>query len=205
MLPTYIRAKLAYQNAMVGTKGGTVTLSAVYEGNPKLQKISENAIFGDATPSGSLYLSGDFPVHEFIGNDSFNEYYVDIFDAGHPVSDTALFSFAAIKTYHAEADRNNPGYPRTVTLAAQGTVHGQLNMGIANPLATHWFEEHDNVVVSVSRVTGPRSVEEREFFEEAIAEAELRCRATYPKLEGTELEEMLNRWTYCYRRKLASE
>ncbi len=206
-----VRAKMSCGSIDRGQIGTSLNFSAVYEGSEELQGISENAIFGKATPAGWLNIVGPADADRFKPQ---NEYYVDMVAIGGGASisgDVSLVKSPATLVYRSDPDTNNPEAPVQFRYGMERPFSGMLDLRIANPAAIAWLDGHRDVDVMIREVRGRRSTEEI-----ALREAEVERMAGYARDEygkkSTDrytnvdpthsLEEHVARRTEPYRRKL---
>lgn len=155
-----VRAKMQCTSIIPGQRGNCLYLSAVWEGSEALQKISENAIFGDATPSGGLQLVSDaLRTTDWTPNE---EYYIDLlsFDPAEQakVRTVPMVMVSARLVYRSALDPNMPSMPISFRWAIdESTWSGQLDMSIKNPGAIAWLDEHERIELSVRLARGRRS------------------------------------------------
>lgn len=150
-----------------GVKGAYAAFNAVYESNPELQKISENAIFGDATPNGNLALTGEFAVEKIIELTPVNdEWYIDL--------DEKLPGGASILTTPLRlAFQGEPSQGSGLTdfrWVGLGDVHVVLQMSIANPKAVAWLSDRHQVFMTLRHCDGLRTPDEIKILEKVLAD-----------------------------------
>ena len=157
-----VRCKMSPQGAVDrGAKGAQLCLGAVYEGSDDLMRVSENAIFGNSTPTGNLQLHGDFPVEKF-SQSWHEEYYVDMHEPGDIAAlmgSDYLITFPARKFYQSQPATHNANESPCVTFryAPLGDVSGCLWLGIKNPAAVEWLDSRENLVIGIKLARGRRS------------------------------------------------
>lgn len=203
-----VRCKMTHNGvAQRGDKGAQIYMNAVYEGGGELQKISENAIFGEATPCANLALHGDFPVEAFQERDE--EFYIDIYAVdAKPARGDFILCFPARKSYQ-HYDQVNGHYQ--FRFAPLGEVHGDLSMYVHNPVANAWLVEHDDVVVVIRLARGRRTDREIELRQKQLDDALVSAgeqwerNAEFHKKNNPDLtrEEYVENWVRGHRRKLA--
>lgn len=147
----------------------TLNLSAVYEGNADLQRLTENAIFGEATPSGFLSLSGpglgDFETGE--------EYYLDLVRPD--VSVIAERYIVSLPIKLAYRNVNLPGENAQYRFVQHHSLtvrEAVLTMGVNNPAAIQTLDAHMEWRLCICKAVGRRSDAEIELRKKALAEAE---------------------------------
>jgi hypothetical protein len=180
-----------------GKVGRQVYMSAVYEGSTELQLISENAIFGDATPCGNLRLTGDVPNPFAEGE----EYYLDLFAPTEQWQrDGAQLELQAQKVFRSAVDPNFPTGHVTFRFALgfEGGVAGELDMAIANPAAVEALDDsrYFRFVVRLARYRA--SDKEIDIRAGLLADAE----AYYGK-EWDKPEPSKSTWQYAAWRKIS--
>ena len=202
-----VRAKLILNPPNHGARGVELSFYAVYEGNAELQQITENAIFGNATPSATLSLVGDYMPNQIKGNE---EYFVDLTDRAAP-------SGWIILGQYEERFRSafNPNYPEGPTryrydITSEGPWRGSFDLSVQNPDAIVWMDEHKTGKFAVRLARGQRSDEEIALREQALKDTEERVRENFRRryrlnsTGGTETEdEHVAHYTAADRRKLA--
>lgn len=152
-------AKMSPQGQVVrGERGAEMYLGAVYENNDKLRAMSENAIFGNSTPSGSLNVAGNFDIEKFSASWS-EEYYVNMVAPGEPAPVTEyLLTFRARKVYQSAPSPSDGGV--SFRFAIMVPLSGDIRLLIKNPSATTWLTDLEEIDVYVSHAIGRRSPEE---------------------------------------------
>lgn len=160
-----VRAKLSSYGPNIGSRGVELSFYAVYEGNAELQQITENAIFGNATPNASLTLVGDIVPKDMKSDE---EYFVDLTDHSVP------HGWMILGTYE-ERFRSafNPNYPEGPTrfrydIRSEGSWRGSFDLSVLNPDAIEWMDRHKTGIFAVRLARGRRS--DREI---AIREAQV--------------------------------
>lgn len=171
-----VRAKLLCGWGERGKVGSYAHFNAVYEGSEDLQLVSENSIFGSATPTANLSLTGDVPSFK-VGE----EYYVDIFSTEETRPDDLGFLLVATlrKTYRSALNPNLPKNPISFRFAIEGGGHcdvaGEFNMAIANPSAIEALDDGRYFVMGVKLARGRRSDAEiaaiGKMLDQSLAEA----------------------------------
>lgn len=149
-----VRAKMSPGSFSPGKRGAEFYLSAVYESDGELRKVSENAIFGDATPCGNLHISGDLDVSKFPIADE--EYYVDLLDelpAGGAVV-PYIVTLPVRKIYQSDQG-NLPNV--NFRFIIEGGFYGSLQLTIHNPHAIGWLDSRDHLILGLMLVRGRRS------------------------------------------------
>lgn len=162
-----VRAKMQAQ-LMKGQHGHKLWFNAVWEGSMELQGVSENAIFGNSSPSGSLTLDAPmFPevVARFVNHE---EYFVDLFPSveesdrweGHD-KNKRIISVAVRKTYRSEFNPSWAEHPITFRLVSLGyapsDVVVQFEISITNPRAIEALDQYDQPYLAVRLARGRRS------------------------------------------------
>lgn len=151
-----------------GHKGASAGFNAVWEGSAELQKVSENAVFGDSTPSGSLELFGDIPLEKLEHNE---EYYIDLVADENRGSAPSIMALWMNLVYQSKVNPNLPDNPINFTYApADSSFGGTLRMAVKNPDAVLWMEGNPKVVVTVRLARGRRSDAEIAVREGMIAD-----------------------------------
>lgn len=145
-MTTLVRCKLAaliYDNA--------VSLAGVYEGSRELQTISENAIFGRATPAAWGSLGPDAAALMTV-----DEYYLDLFPEGQGAGDYIL-TRTLTRTFTAPCGE----IPRIqYRYAAMEGDPVSLELIVANPAANATMADLVDVCMGVKLARGRRSDEE---------------------------------------------
>ena len=153
-----VRAKFYCHHIAPGATGRGISLGPVYEGSNELQKISENAIFGDATPGGSLHLAGPHLEHFQEGE----EYYIDLFQPGEaPAVDGHVVTHCSVvKVFRSAPRRPDQEWPKTDELrfvARAGSGWDlTLAMSIANPAAVAYLDQHEAFDITIRLAVGNR-------------------------------------------------
>lgn len=159
-----VKAKFYCQHVQPGVVGAVYSFQAVFEGSTELQRISENAMFGDATPNGWMDLSMK-EAGQFVKDE---EYFVHV-DAITDVPHRGIAWCAARLAFRAD---DNPNYPDSLiefryTFAG---IEGSLKMGVRNPAAIQWLDDHEEVWVSIGLARGRRSDAEIALLEKQLEE-----------------------------------
>lgn len=187
-------AKLQNNGAERGKAGAYAYLGAVYEGSAELQAISENAIFGNASPSGQLNLYGDLPIEQF--GFSQDEFYVHLDEE--PVTRPGVFMhFTLHKTYESAFNPNCPTNPITYRWAVGGPCRGDFYLGVVNPAATSLLSARDMWHGSIRMAIQKQSDEFIQLLEKKLA-ADMEM---YSKCNTDSA--VVKRYTLTLRRKLA--
>lgn len=161
-----VRSKMTCNTGQTGD-GVWLRFGAVYEGNTALQNISENAIFGDATPSGLCNLDpadiGPFQNGE--------DYYLDL-TVAEPTHPVLLKRRLRLSYSTPELDRDLHGYGvmahyRWISIEAR---NAHLEMGIRNPAAIDALDTWAEPWLSIVLASGRRSEAEIELRRAALAE-----------------------------------
>jgi hypothetical protein len=143
-----------------GAIGSNVNMGAVYEGTPELQKISENAIYGDATPSGELQLQG-IDIGRIDQNE---EYYVDLIpDFNKAASPASLFSVHVEKVFRSPPAKPGEEQYYVPQFRFNGTTtraNATLYMGVRNPAAIAMLDAENIYLLTISKAVGRRPEEE---------------------------------------------
>jgi|SRR6185312_2149005 len=164
-----VRAKMCCTTLTKGEHGSQMFMSAVYEGSTELQKISENAIFGDATPCGNLHLSGALPE----GFEEREEYYLDLAEAGSPARDGEIVEMPARKVFRSAFDPNFPASHIVFRFAlGDGDIRGELDMSIANPAAIEMLDGETEYRFAVRLARYRAGAEEIAIREKMLADME---------------------------------
>lgn len=162
-----IRAKMKVSHGERGRSGATINFSAVWEGSQELQGLSENAMFGNASPSGHLGLDGpEVPFEKFDRKD---EYYVDVWDDGRDAGEY-LISFPVRKVFQSAHQATSPGSPVQFRFAAMAVVTAMFSIGIANPHAIGWLDDKENLTMGLKLARGRRSDREIEIRKKMLEE-----------------------------------
>ena len=105
-----VRCKMTAQRQNGAAGSIRLWFNAVYEGSSELQKISENAIFGDASPSGSAHIDGS---QEILGRfDHDEEYYIDFREGGGTkIGDGAPDVLLVVDMKRSFRSAPNPNFP----------------------------------------------------------------------------------------------
>lgn len=154
-----------------GQVGACLFLNAVYEGSPELQKISENSIFGDATPNGSVTLQCDTVLIEPFEHGE--EYYVEFHDPDVNIAYglNAIMVMPVEKHFRSE---DNPNFPSSIqyrlTPIVPG-VGGSISMTICNPPAIAFLDEVSHPIMVIRKAVGRRSDAEIAIRERMLEEA----------------------------------
>lgn len=151
-----VRAKMTCGYTQKGARGVSLNFSAVFEGSEELQAISENAIFGKATPSAFLNLVGPFDVERFKTNE---EYYIEIWDCMDPLphwGTPILATASATLVYRSELDPNYPDR-HAFKYGFMAPNSGMLDLTILNKDAVDWLDTHDDFEVVIRLARGRRS------------------------------------------------
>ena len=206
-----VRAKMRCTWIREGQVGCTITLDAVYEGTNELQQISENAIFGDATPSGSLTLVVPQDRADKFKRDE--EYYIDMDPQdparGRPTD--AIMHWGGYLAFRADQNTNYPDSPIEFRYVFDG-VGGGLSVHVKNPTAIKWMDENGEVLLSIKLARGRKSDEEIAMREKLLADQERTLHQYYPQYaenhrrnggEPESLQEYVARNTQIYRQRLA--
>lgn len=162
-----VRAKMTCNSGSTGD-GVWLRFGAVFEGSAELQKISENAIFGDATPSGMLTLdAADFGGPFQNGED----YYVDL-RSTEPTTPVLLKRRLRLAYFTPPADRDLHGngimaFFRWISTEPR---NAQLEMGIRNPAAIEALDTWAEPWMSITLATGRKSDVEIALRRKALAE-----------------------------------
>jgi len=143
-----------------GAVGHNVNMSAVYEGTPELQKISENAIYGDATPSGELHLQGID-----IGRvEQQEEYYVDLIPglnkAAPPESIFAVHVTKVFRSPPAKPGEEQYYVPQFRFNGMTNLANATLYMSVRNPSAIAMLDAEDTYLLTIRKAVGRRPEEE---------------------------------------------
>lgn len=175
---SHVRAKMNCSSAVAGKIGKICEFDAVYEGSPELQKISENAIFGDATPSGQMTIIGGGLTFIEKGD----EYYIDLYPMGHVDEPKQCYRENVLKIFRSgiRPDTNEPWQPVQFRFnGARGGAQISLYMAIANPAAVAFLDDSDGFAIVVHRASGRRSDEEIALRQKMVDDA----RADLEKLD----------------------
>lgn len=127
-----------------------VHLHGVYEGSNELQAISENAIFGEATPAAWGTLGPE--AAGVLGRD---EYYLDMFRDGEGAGGY-LLTRVLTRTYRSDIGQGRVQY----RFAAMEGDPVHLEYVIANPKANAALADHELVFMGMKLARGRRSDEE---------------------------------------------
>jgi len=139
-----IRSKMHPGWAQRGANGAIINFSAVYEGDGRLQAISENSIYGDATPCGNVDIAGEFPVEQFkTGYD--NWYFVDLVQADQEPNARAILRFPVTLAYRSEPN----GGAVAFRYAIQGELRGMVVQHIKNPGAIEWLDGREMLICEI--------------------------------------------------------
>jgi hypothetical protein len=138
---------------------------AVYEGSKELQGISENAIFGDATPSGSLQLDPADYSNRFTNGE---DYYIDL-SLIEPREGVLLKRKMRLSYVTPEADRC-PDCMVQFRYISTEVYNAHLEMCIRNPVAIEALVSHAELWLSIQVASGRRSDAEIALREKALAE-----------------------------------
>lgn len=157
-----IRCKMqAHKEA--GAIGSNISLNAVFEGSIELQKMSENSLFGDATPNGTCQLGHD----AFDKIEEGEEYYIDMDPEYLPAVPYMVAQYWVRKAY-----RSQPyGDVVAFRFAEIGGRALNLQISVKNPAAIEaldWANEF-HLRVSLAR-GGRRSDEEIALREKMLAD-----------------------------------
>lgn len=171
-----VRCKMTCQANKRGMIGGHVQLNAVYEGSSELQKLSENSIFGDATPNGNMDLSG-LATERFIDGE---EYYIDFLGAGElpETSGDETAAFRMRKIFRSQFDPNWPNHASFRFAVEDSSRGGSGYLQIVNPEAVAELDKHDIFNVKIHPAVGRRSDAEIAFLEKKLEETLHLYRAT---------------------------
>jgi hypothetical protein len=189
-----------------GAKGAEVYFSAVYEGSAELQKISENSVFGDATPNGQLNLVGDFPceIYRPVDGGNAREFYIDLEPQGGDASDFVL-KVPVRKAFQSEPTQYQSTMV-TFRYVSDGAVLANLSLSIANPKAIGMLDPLDRADMIIRICDGRRSAAEIAVLEQMLANDEANARTngvpSYYQKDFT-LEQWIERATAHNRRRLA--
>ena len=158
-----------YLNHVSPTQDGLGSIYSFYfvwEGNTALQALSENAMFGNATPGGDFTITATKGILPLVEKE---EYYIDLHKSpykwdGHLVTATVKQTFRSVKDPKATNDQ----FRWTGNLDGDEVEgHANLAMSIANKYATNSLDEQDQWYMTVSLARpGRRNDEEivlREF------------------------------------------
>lgn len=187
-----------------GDKGAELWFNVVSENNDELKSISENAIYGKSTPSGSFEIFGEFPVEKFqyIQGQNVEEFYVDLreLDDGAGAKDR-IFSCRARKAYQSAASVNH--VKEAITnfryIITEPNLGGSYKISCANPSASAWMIEHDEVLITVSPALGRKSDREIELLQKIYVD-QVASVLGYNKFEtAAEAREKLIGWTVSCR------
>ena len=202
-----VRAKMSANNAYRGQRGAEAYFSAVYEGSAELQKISENSMFGDATPSGNLSLIGDFAPEQFQQNPGTYEapeFYIDLIPPGSDAGDFVL------KVPVRKAFQSVQYQATSITafrFVSDGALQANLYLGIINPKAVGALDAIDHADMVIRVCDGRRSEAEIAVLEKMLAQeiknAEIHGENARYRNDGESLEHYVERFTRSTRRKLA--
>jgi len=140
-----VRAKMTVGGSVAkGRIGKYVTLNAVYEGSTELQELSENAVFGNATPNGYVSIAGDFDM-PFLFSDpkegydprASDEFYVDLDNRGEARKEDALAQFDVVKAYESAPNPKYPDYGTEFRFVGVDSLPAQVQFGmtVRNPAA----------------------------------------------------------------------
>lgn len=157
-----IRAKMYCSSAANAGRPFT-SLTAVYEGSSALQKISENAIFGDATPNGSLRL--DTADYGRLANQE--EYYIDL-QATEP-KHAGLLKRRMRQTFRSDYDQSETPLVQFRFVSTE-PQDANLELGIRNPAAVEYLDCHRDLWLTIVLASGRKSDEEIALRQAALAE-----------------------------------
>lgn len=205
-----IRAKMHPSGwSAKGKVGSLINLQAVYEGSSELQAISENSVFGNATPAGNLELAGDFPL-DLFSTDTTEEYYVDIWADTDEFPDDALMAVPMRKVFQSEANPSYPSQQIQFRYSSLGKlISGQVYLSIANPVAIEILSDpkYDVVVVLVRLARGRRSDAEIAEREKLLINQEKHAhqwvRTSHKEKTQEEQEAIIQQFIKPYKIKLA--
>lgn len=189
-----IRAKLSSGGIELGDRGKTVSFNAVYEGTTELSELSENAIFGKATPAGYVQLTGaDLPDFKR------DEYYFDLLPEAPEDRDGILYSFKVRMAFRKEWNVSG-GHNRYTDnrFAVLGDINGSMSLTIYNPVANEFLAANEELYVTIRKARGRRSDAEIELRRKEL-EKQIANVRNYNK-DAT--DEMVAQYTAEHRRKL---
>lgn len=210
-----IRSKLSVGSVERGHRGAQLWCNAVYEGSAELQRISENAIFGDATPNGQLNMTGDFEIAQFepvpIPGTEWKEpreIYVDLMPQGEPVGGDFIVRVPVHKAFQSAVGQ----YAHAAQLVnfryvSDGQINAQLTLGVHNPPAIQTLDELDHAMMVVRICDGRRSAAEIVVLEQLVARDEAQARTngmpSYYEAQGWDIERWVAHASSSNRRRLA--
>jgi hypothetical protein len=201
-----VRAKMSLQNSSRGEKGTEVFLGAVYEGSNELQQVSENAIFGEATPSGSLSLHGDFSEFPFRRGEDGEcpEFYIDLVPSGRTQPGGSFILAVPVRMAFYSGPSYQGSTISSFRYVSDGPISVNLYLGIANPDAVKSLAQMDQARMVIRLCDGRRSAAEIAVLEKMLADETAAAKQGVPSwCKDTTPEEWLERCTHSTRRKLA--
>lgn len=205
-----VRAKMFLTMGDLNSKGqAEASFQAVYEGGAALQKVSENAIFGEATPNGYLNVVGYYLDRLKRGE----EYYIEIIGAederAAAHAPDCLFWVYARCCYQSDRSPDRPNLPISfryvnTTQTPEPTI--DLRLAVVNPPAVEWLAENPFVKVGIRLALGRRSDAEIAAREAHLVEYEAFLRQCYARGShhaGQTEADYVEAGLAPYRRKLA--
>lgn len=155
----FVRAKMQASKAK-GIKGNGLALNAVYEGDSELQKISENAQFWNASPSGYFNLIVDEATADRFENQE--EYFIDMYpSADPPLSMAAVAGLLRVTMHKRFRSDPNPNFPDGSTqfrlFSSTPGVDGDFSITIQNSTAIAFLDQSDVFTFIAHKAIGRRS------------------------------------------------
>lgn len=146
-----VRAKMTLSNVEEGSVGFGLHFGAVYEGSNELQAMSENAIFGKATPMGTAVLFG----RDCIA--AGDEFYFDFLAPDDVANGSPLILADVRKTFRGWYNRDQPNQLDRFNFAVTSAhCSGSIQLSIANAVASEYFDRNQIFQLAITRAGGTR-------------------------------------------------
>lgn len=194
-----VRCKMT-ASSVIGRVGKAVNFNAVYEGSTELQGLSENAIFGNASPSGYMTIVGDVdapffrePTQDYDPRAG-DEFYIDLDRRGDETAHDALFQVAVIKAFESKPNPNFPDNPtefRYVNI--DGPISVSFGISVKNPVAIEMMQKIGIGVLTVRSALCRRSDKEIALHKANYDAQVQRLKQDYPDWDEAKIESY-SRW-----------